>query len=381
LSSRRVTPADATAAVCAGLLGLVGAAFVLKYGARVVPGLAGPLAGAFVVGYVGVLAALRAWARRRPGAAAWGARAALGVLLLAGVAAALLGPDESRVARAPAVAAWLDALAAGHFPYCLPIRPSALPGLFYLLAPLHALGALAWGPAAGLALFAALAWRLVPAASDRLVVFTALVGLPALHYEGLVQSELFLNAALALAAVALAEKARTAEGAGWVWAAGALAGVAAATRMVVPLVLALYLAFAFRRAPRRSLGAAALAAVVFAALVAPFVLWDAARFFGCGPLAVQGLYLPAAVPALALPAALALGGTARDLRAVVVRAGVLLSALVAFAFAWKAAAVGLADAVWGDGFDISYFALGTPFLALALRLRAAEDAPSEAGGA
>jgi len=365
---------DRTGWTCAVLLGLTGTVFVLKYGARVAPvSAAVPLAVLFAAFYVGVLVRLRKWAGASPGRAAYVARGALAVLLLVGLAEALLAPDATRVARAPAVAAWLDALAAGSFPYCLPIRPSALPGLFFLLAPLHALGALAWGPFFGLALFVFTAHRLVQSPLDRFVVFAALVGLPSLHYEGLVQSELFLNAALALGAVALAERARTAPGASWTWAAGLAAGVAASTRMVVPLVLALYLAHALRHAPRgRALGAAALAVAVFAALAAPFVLWDAARFFDCGPLAVQGLYLPPAVPLVALPAALALGWTAHDLRAVAARAGALLFALVAVAFAWRAAGIGLPLTVWGDGFDVAYFVLPTPWLALALARRVGE---------
>jgi hypothetical protein len=135
---------------------------------------------------------------------------------------------------------------------------------------------------------------------------------------------------------------------------------------VVPLALAVYLAFAARRAPRLVARAVAVVGAVFLALAAPFVIWDPVRFFGCGPLAVQGLYLPLVVPVAALIVALALGWTAPDPAALFARTGVLLFALVATAFAWKAASVGGVAALWGDEFDVSYFVLATPFLALAL---------------
>jgi hypothetical protein len=352
------------------MLALVGSVFVLKYGARVSP--LGAWVGAltFPAVYVGGLRIVERLARRSSPAAATRLAGALAAcLLLTAVAWAVVGPETSRVAREPAIAAWLGALRAGDFPYCLPIRPSAFPGLFFLLAPLHLAGLAEWVPVAGVVLFVMVLWRLVPGSGGRAVALAACLALPSVHYEGLVRSELFLNAALALAAIAVAERARAARGVGFTIAAGALAGLAASTRLIIPLAMLVYLAWAFRAARGRAALAGGIAVVVFAALAAPFVAWDAGRFLNCGPIAVQGLYLPVAVPAIALVAAGALGWTAADLRAVFARTGLLTLALVAAGFVFKATSVGIPHALWGDGFDVSYLVLATPWLVLGMAPR------------
>ncbi len=360
-------PAQWARATCAALLGVIGAVFVLKYSARVHASLAWPAALAFAPVYLAVLGGVSRLSRRMSERAAGRLATGLAALLLvAGAAAAIVAPDVTRVARAPAVAMWLDALTAGAFPYCSRILPSGLPGLFLLLAPFHAIGAAAWVPFAGVVLFVVLTWHVVPDARARALPLAAMLAVPSLHYEGLVGSELFLNGTLAIAATAVAERSRIGAMPTTGWAAGAFAGLVASTRLVVPLALVVYLSFAVRRAPRVAALAGAVAAAVFLALAAPFVAWDAARFFACGPLAVQGLYLPLAVPIIALGGAMILGWTAPDLGAVMARTGMLVFALVAIAFAWKAGGVGAGSALWGDEFDVSYFVLATPFLALAL---------------
>jgi hypothetical protein len=214
--------------------------------------------------------------------------------------------------------------------------------------------------------FVVVLWRLVPGSTERSIALAACLALPSLHYEGLVHSELFLNAALALAVVLTAEHARTRPGIGWTIAAGVMAGAVASTRLVIPLALLVYMAFAVREAKGRAVLAGGIALVVFAALAAPFVVWDAGRFFGCGPLAVQGLYLPLAVPVMALVLAPVLGWTSADLRSVFARTGFLTLALVLAGFVFKASSVGVSHALWGDAFDVSYLVLATPWLVLGM---------------
>lgn len=349
------------------LLAAGGGLFVAKYGARVSP-LAIPVGAAFPVVYVSSLSAVRGLARRLPARGA--ARAANGVavlFLLVGAGLAVAGPETTRVARAPAIEEWLGAMARGAYPYCRPMRPSGLPGLFFLAAPFWAADALALIPLVGLGLFLVFAWRWVPRPADRLVVVAALAGLPQVYYEVLVRSELFANVTLTLGVLLLAERALR-RGGGWAWVAAAAAGLVGATRLVAPLVFSVYVAFAYRRAPARVVGATLGAALVFAGLVAPFVAWDPTGFATCGPLAIQGLYLPPAAVVGIGGAALALGWTAGGLRDVGFRAGVLVSAAVAVSFGLAAARYGLSGAVEG-GFDLGYFVLPTPLLALALAER------------
>ena len=107
----------------------------MKYGGRVLPD-AAVIAGAVVyaVVFIGAILATRRLNQPRPVALRW---AAFGIVLVA-VLLALLSPEANRVARLPALAVWLDRLAAGTFPYASPIRPSGFPGLYALALPFWA---------------------------------------------------------------------------------------------------------------------------------------------------------------------------------------------------------------------------------------------------
>lgn len=361
------TPGSWAARVALWLIGVV---FLVKYGARA---LEPAWLAAGVAAYSALWFALPPLARRLPprlpGPAA-------GAALLAATALCLVSPLENNVTRLPALGVWLDRLAAGTFPYGLPVRPSGFPGLFAGAAPFWALGLLRLLPAVGLAVWLAVVWRRAPQPASRAGLLAAVLLLPSFHYEVWVHSELFLNAALALAALPLFLRARESSPALLAGLAVAV-GLLLSTRLVVGAAFAVYGAYAFRDRWGRGAAFAGVALAAWALTLAPFVWWDPEAFRTYGPFAVQGIYLPRWALVLGVAAALGLGWTAHTADAVVRRTGWVLAALAGLSFALTAAEAGVGAAVT-ERFDLAYFALATPFLLLTAWAPSGE-APSRPG--
>lgn len=334
----------------------MGALFVVKYGSRVTPH-ADALAFVYAVSFLAALALGPPRLRLSASVVRWSAT----LIVAAALGLALFAPEANRVARLPALAVWLDRLAAGTFPYASPIRPSGFPGLYALASPFWATSTLHLLPVVGLVVFAATALR---TARGPVLSLLGLGLLPSMWYEVAVHSELFFNAALALASLWAFERVRKRGGVALAGAA-ALAGVFLSTRLVVGVAYAVWGAYAFRDAWGRGLAFAAIALAVWTATWVPFALWENAQFADVGPFAIQGLYLPRSVLVAGAAAALALGWLATSLPDVVARTGWLLFGLVAVSFGITAAELGFETAIY-DGFDLAYFVLPTPFLLLTL---------------
>lgn len=335
------------------VLALVGAVFVLKYGARVVGVMAASAAAAaYALAYVGLLS--RRWAN-----AHLEAPAAIAVVFVA-VAVAAVAPETNGLARAPAIDEWLGALAGGAFPYGQPSRPSGLPVLFGLAFPFWWTGAVWMIPPAGLALLFRIVFRVTPP-GERLGVVVATAALVPVLYKVWMHSELVANGAVALGAVLVAEALRRRGGAGALVGAAVVVGLALSTRLSVGLVVATYGAFVLRRDAQWALGWGALALAVCAATVVPFALWEPETFRALGPFSTQARFLPSWAMPVAVAGALGLGWTATDVRASVLRSGVLLVGLAALAFALALADYG-PGVLWGSGFDVTYLVLGVPLL-------------------
>jgi hypothetical protein len=357
-------PAVSALSTLCTALGGVGAVFVLKYGAEVMPA-----AGLAALGFGGVYVGAVLTARRLSDSAPTSAVVTLEALLLLGaLALAVLSPPESDVVRLPALAVWLERLFDGAYPYGIPVRPSGFPGLFLLAAPFWAAGLLRLLPVVGLAVFLVVLRRYTP--TDRLTPLVGLALLPSFYYEVVVHSELFFNSALVLASLGVFEWARR-RSTPTLLVAAALAGLLLSTRLYVGVVYAVYGAYAFRSDWGRGAAFAGVALAAWAATWAPFVAWDPERFAAFGPFAVQSLYLPRWLAGLSVGTALWLGWRAPDLDAVVTRAGWLLLTLVAF-FGVTAVDRSFPLAMF-LGFDVSYLVLPTPFLLAALAGRRLRD--------
>jgi hypothetical protein len=340
------------------VLAAIGGLFVLKYGERLV---GAPLAfwAAAAYGLV-YLSALGYVARQRVGAPGW---VLAGVVVGIAVGVAYGAPATNGLARAPAINEWLGALSAGTFPYGQPSAPSSLPGLFLLASPFWATGAVWLIPPVGLAL---LLWLMSRVAGSRGGVgVVATVGFVPVWYEVILHSELVANGAVGLAALLVSEALRRRGDRTALAVSVLVGGVALSTRLSVAIAFAVYGAWVLRRQPRWAVWWGGGALAVVALTVAPFAIWEPDVFGALGPFSVQGRFIPlwAGVPGVG--AALVLGWTAADLRAVVGRAGALLVVLAGCSFSLMLAQDG-PPALWDSRFDITYLVLGAPFLLASL---------------
>lgn len=382
--------------VALGMLAAIGALFVYKYGYRV-----SEAAGYAAVGYTVLFAggAALAWMRAgawdgarpgREGKSGWfGAMA--GLLVAAAVVMGTLWPEGGEVARLPALAVWWERVFAGMFPYGPPIRPSGLPGLFGLVLPFYLTGLLQYLPALGLAVFVLVVARGVARPVERMAVLVTVAALPTTWYEALLQSELFLNVALALAGLLAVERMigqamdRGEElGFGRVLAAGGLLGVLLSTRLIVAVIFGMYFAYRFRGQYGRGLGIAAAAVAAFVLTLVPLLVWDAQQFVAEGPFAVQSLYLPSALAVGIVVGALVLAARSRIPSEVLFYQGAVLFVLAAASLVLTVQRMGAAEAVLESGFDLTYFVFSVPLLLLSLtsfsfRSADAEPATSRRG--
>ncbi len=370
-----------------GMLAVIGALFVYKYGYRV-----SGAASVAAAGYAVLFAGGAAWVWMRGGArSALGERsgwfgAVAGLLVAAAVVMGTLWPDGGEVARLPALEVWWERVFAGEFPYGPPIRPSGLPGLFGLVLPFYLAGLTRYLPALGLAVFALVVAKGVARPAERVAVLVTAAALPTTWYEVLLQSELFLNVALALGGLLAVERLvgkaldRGEDlGFGRVLVAGGLLGVLLSTRLVVAVIFGMYFAYRFRGHYGRGLGVAAATAAVFVLTLVPLLLWDAERFVAEGPFAVQSLYLPSALAVGLGAGALGLAARARTASELLFYQGATLFVLAAVSLVLTARRMGAAEAVLESGFDLTYFVFSIPLLLLSLAafsFRSADAAPA-----
>jgi hypothetical protein len=279
------------------------------------------------------------------------AAAALAVMMLR------FDPGAIRVTRAPAIEQWLDRLLAGEFPYADDARPSSFPVWFLIALPFRLAGDVGWMQIAAFLAFAALCRRL--AGLDPARAWTAMALLaasPLFLFEVATRSDLFANTTFVIAILLALEPDPSRPAARWL--APVAAGIALSTRGIFALALAVLLPWRHRSRPAAGVAPAAIVAATFAATLVPFLLWDAGRFLGDGPLAIQLSYAPRWLVAALGVAGVALGATAPTARRAWLAVALLLYAAIACVFVYSVAAEGWRTVLLGDTFDISYFAFG-----------------------
>jgi hypothetical protein len=348
-----------------------GTLFAMKYGARagVSPGIA---LAAFLAFFAVHVAVARWLSSRLPSGKKGAVIAWIGVAVYAAALFAVysrVDPEHLNIDRWSALSRFWDAFAQGEYPYVrthLGSYISGFPGLFALAFPFWRIGDVGLLQFAALAAFAALALRVARDASRAAFVLLLLAGLPLFVYEVVVRSDLFSN--MVLAAWLLHAGNRPGAFAGRRILLAALAwGLVLSTRAVAILPLALA-AFPLLkgRAPREVVLSGFVLAATFVATLAPFFLWSPDRFRDVNPYFVQSGAMPAWAVAVVLAFALWLGFRFRASPRLFAHAGGVLFVAVLASWVIKSFKLGWSAALWGNGFDISYFALPMPFLLLHL---------------
>jgi len=286
------------------------------------------------------------------------------------VAMKQIDPATIDVGRYPALKQWIEKFLNGEFPYRTESKPSGLPFLFFLATPFYLLGELGL---LQITSFIAFSIILLKGSTEKgeqeiLHVFILVIS-PIFLYELIVRSDLFTNMVLmVLYGIILVKVMRKTVSPLTILLLGIVGGFVLSTRMVVLLIYLPLLGLSIRAAGRRSswlitgniLGAIAMAL--------PFFFWDSAYFLTEGPFAKQISYAP---PWTLLPVALitlAMSFRVNSLAMVYSSAVVILFLAVFLPFLHGLSAMGWDGMIFGDRFDISYFAFCLPFLILSFDL-------------
>lgn len=303
---------------------------------------------------------------------------------VAGYAAVLLAaylrvdPEHLNIDRWSALSRFWDAFARGEYPYVrthLGNYISGFPGLFVLAFPFWWLGDVGLLQFAALGAFVVLALRVARETSSAAFVLLLLAGLPLFLYEVVVRSELFSNMVLVAWLVHAGNRPGAFAGRRILLAAVAW-GLVLSTRAVAILPFAL-VAFPLLkgRSPREVVLSGFVLAATFLATLAPFFFWSPDHFHDVNPYFVQSGAMPGWAVAIVLAFALCLGFRFRGSPRLFAHAGAVLFVAVFASWIIKSIRLGWATALWGNGFDISYFALPLPFLLLYLTTTVSPGAP------
>ena len=277
-------------------------------------------------------------------------------------------PSSIQVDRYTAIHQWLDRLLAGQYPYSAESRPSALPFLFLLSFPFYLLGDPGLLQIAALLVFVVIARdrTLAPVPMTRLRVLLLVLS-PAFLYELVVRSDLMSNVILVIFFGLILDKAMVTKARpALIFCLGAFGGLVIATRLVVLPVYMLFLA-RHRAARRKDIIRLVTGNILgFAAMTVPFILWDAGRFLGEGPFAIQSGYVSPWVLVIVVPLTLLLCMRVDSLASVLEYSGTFLFLAVLLPFVESIIYNGWADVFFDDRFDISYFVFCLPFIILSL---------------
>ncbi len=315
----------------------------------------------------------------------------LGVYIVAALFVYMrIDPMALMVDRWSALDYFLSSLLHGSYPYNAdshlghPI--SGFPGLFLLALPFYLLGDVGMMQFAAFIGFAFLALRLSRDHTDAVrgsstaaresssavressaaFVLLLLAGLPVFVYELAVRSDLFFNMTAVAWLLYLGLQPKLVRG-GRLLILAAAWGVLASTRgvVVIPFLLAVFPLLKGRKIGEvLAFGAVLIGTFVFTVL--PFYLWDKAAFLSQNPFTVQSGYIPGWALALVLLLAVYLGYRYRAAPRLFMHTGLILFGTLLGCLLLKALQTGWTHTVWGNGFDISYFAIPIPFLLLHL---------------
>jgi hypothetical protein len=365
INGRAVALASLVALVAANVL------VVAKYGPRT-----GVPTVVLTAAYLGMVAVGAFIARRR----FVSARRSRSILFWTIVALSAIGclfvldrvpPHSLRVDRWSAMTSFNERLLAGQYPYeartHLGSRVSGLPMLFALGLPFQWAGDVGYLQVFLLVAFAAVCQRRWGRRYDLVWPFLLLVASPAYAWEVAARSDLASNAMVAVLFLFLCEHWRGHTTSARMAGIGVLGGLVASTRLVMLVPMVVYFVGYFGPHDRRTAAVAAgVALATFTATLAPFVIWDARLFLADNPLAWQIALVPVTVRAAAVAASVVAGLTTDSLGAKCGAAGLIVFAATLASFSISAATSGVGQTPAGTPFDMSYFGLALPFLAVPL---------------
>ncbi len=282
-----------------------------------------------------------------------------------------LDPAMIEVGRYPALYQWIERFLSGEFPYRAESKPSGLPFLFITAIPFYIVGELGLLHIVAFIAFSVIL-SMIPyqkPARDipRLLI---LVVSPVFLYELIVRSDLFSNMILIIMyAIVLERVMRKPVTSLTIFLLGVTGGFVLCTRVIILLVYLPVMGLFIRTTGRRSIWLIIGNILGALAMTLPFLYWDRAYFLVEGPFAIQASY---ASPWTLLPVVLlafVLTFRVKCLPDVYSSAAIILFLAVFLPFLYNLSLMGWGRVIFGDRFDISYFAFCLPFQILSFNLR------------
>lgn len=278
-------------------------------------------------------------------------------------------PQKIRVARYPALYEWLTRLFNFEFPYTSQAPHSGFPFLFMLAMPFYFLGDLGIFQIFSFLIFAVLIHlRYYRNSVNRFRCLTLLIMAPAFLFEIVTRSDLFSNMVIVMLYLAIFEKLSPRLRYAALLILGIVGGFLLSTRGVVGLIYITFFGYYLRRRTIKDVLFFLSILVGFLLTLLPFLIWDWRSFINFGPFVMQMQlsHIPKWLLILPIASCIFCAMSIKLLKSIYSSISFILFGVACLAFAIVIIDCGLYDAVFGDGFDISYFCFALPFLLLSL---------------
>ena len=277
-------------------------------------------------------------------------------------------PAVIQVGRAPAIEEWLSRLLSGQYPYGAPVHPSGFPFLFVLALPFYWLGDVGYLQIFSFMVFAFLVYRWSGDSKNRLFRLSLLILSPVFLYEVVVRSDLFSNMVILILFLMMFYTIvrKPSIKLGWIFLLGCVGGLLLSTRGIVFTIFIVFLGTVFKKHLKRAAVFSVGGMAVFAATLAPFMVWNISTFMNHGPFAIQSAYLPLWLLILCMVTCAVCARKLSSIQAAISAVALILFGLVLVPFVQAVFAKGWRSIVFEDGFDIAYFSFTLPFLILSI---------------
>jgi hypothetical protein len=306
---------------------------------------------------------------RQIGLLFWALCASFVILLL--IVLDSVNPFQVNVDRWSAISYFLDSLLAGRFPYAAkshlgnPI--SGLPGLFIIGLPFYLIGDVGLLQIFGFIVFSFLVYKYFSEDAPRFATVVLLGTAPIFLWEVAARSELFSNMVVLLLVFFYANSVKTQINYTKLVLCGIFTGIILSTRAIVILPLILYYLNYFRKQRTGYIFFFLFSTIIsFLLTILPFFLWNPKLLMEHNPILKQSSYLSRPLMVVVVLAVLAMGIYMRSFDKFLLTAGVVMFGTIAVPFALSTLSIGWQSAVYGNGFDISYFQFAVPFLLLSM---------------
>lgn len=303
----------------------------------------------------------------------------IAIIVLSAILFLTVNESALRVDRHEMIRLFWDNIFSGNCPYCPRSADTNIPGpfpfYFYAALPFYLIGELGYFSLLGIGLFAgAILYDRSLSVKSKNLILLVLVLSPAVWWEMVCRSTVFLNSAAILAGMAVFDKKYSGRGAQSMLF-GVLFGLLLSTRSIAFLLVAQVVLYKlrFRIFSRDGLMLTVAAVIVFIGTFLPVIALCKGGFMQYNPFIVQSSLAPPVFYFFIALFSLWLAVRCRNFSSLSMVSGGTCLLIVAGYFVTTSLQGGLTKAFFGSGMDISYAVLSLPFLLYGLGQNASSE--------